>query len=314
MHLLLVVNPVASSVTPRHVTTVTDVLTAGHETQVATTLHRGHATELAREAAERGVEGVVVMGGDGTLNEVANGLAGTSTTLAPLPGGSTNVYARTMGLSHRIDRALTQIITALNQEQTQRIGLGSLDGRRFLFHAGIGFDAAVVEWVDRKPKAVKRHAAHPLFAAGVAATWIQERRRQRNNSQGRAVTLTLDGGERIEARPYVVVSKTSPYTFVGRRRLIIAPEATQHSPLAVTALTSLALGPFTKTLASALGSGVALHRSATVVNRHDIQHCVMDADEPVPYQVDGEYLGTATHLEIRYESAQLMIVNPEFSG
>ncbi len=98
MRILLIVNSSASSVTARARVVIAKALSADHEVTVAETSRRGHATRLAQGAANEGTEVVVVLGGDGTLNEAANGLAGTTTALAPLPGGSTNVFSRTIGL------------------------------------------------------------------------------------------------------------------------------------------------------------------------------------------------------------------------
>ena len=148
MKLLLVVNPSASSVTARTRIVIQKALSADHRLEVAATSRRGHATRLAQSAAHDGFDLVVVLGGDGTLNEVANGLAGTETALAALPGGSTNVFARTIGLPDDPVEATGSLLDALEAGSTQRIGLGVMNDRYFLFHAGIGFDAAVVEQVE----------------------------------------------------------------------------------------------------------------------------------------------------------------------
>ena len=119
-------------------------LSADHEVTLAETTRRGHATRLAMGAAAAGTDVVVVLGGDGTLNEAANGLAGTDTALAPLPGGSTNVFARQLGLPDDPIGATGLLLEALDQDRCRSIGLGVVNGRYFLFHVGIGFDAAVV--------------------------------------------------------------------------------------------------------------------------------------------------------------------------
>ena len=98
MRVLLVVNAFASSVTARSMVVIRKAFSADHDVEMVETTRRGHAARLARGAANEGVDVVVVMGGDGTLNEAANGLVGTDTALAVLPGGSTNVFARTIGL------------------------------------------------------------------------------------------------------------------------------------------------------------------------------------------------------------------------
>src|SRR4029453_3807917 len=139
---LLLVNSVASSVTPRSRVVIGKALSADHDVPVAETSPRGHAPPPAPGA--RGA------GGAGTLNEAANGLAGTATALAPLPGGSTNVFARTIGLPNDPIEATGVLLDPLARHSIRRVGLGSVNGRYFLFHTGVGFDAAVVEQVERR--------------------------------------------------------------------------------------------------------------------------------------------------------------------
>src|SRR5687768_11921903 len=150
MRVLLLVNASASSVTARTRVMIAKALSADHTVEVAETSRRGHATRLAQGAAADGVDVVVVLGGDGTLNEAANGLAGSSTALAPLPGGSTNVFARTIGLPDDPVEATQLLLEALAAGSIRRVGLGSVNGRYFLFHVGMGFDAAVVQQVERR--------------------------------------------------------------------------------------------------------------------------------------------------------------------
>src|SRR6202165_4575750 len=145
MRLLLLVNASASAVTPRGRVVIQKALAADHEVTVSETSRRGHAARLAQGAAADGLDAVVVLGGDGTLNEAANGLAGSKTALGVLPGGSTNVFARTIGMTNDPIEATGEMLTALSRHSMRRIGLGNVNGRYFLFHVGLGFDAAVVE-------------------------------------------------------------------------------------------------------------------------------------------------------------------------
>ena len=158
MRILLLVNESASSVTARTRVLIQAALAEDHEVELAMTSRRGHASRLARGAASTGTDLVAVLGGDGTLNEAANGLAGTDCVLAPLPGGSTNVFARTIGLDDDPLNATRQTIGAISDNSIQSVGLGEVAGRYFLFHCGNGFDAAVVRQVERRP-GVKRYAS-----------------------------------------------------------------------------------------------------------------------------------------------------------
>src|SRR5215510_14729160 len=126
MKLLLIVNASASSVTARTRVVIQKALAADHEVTVAETSRRGHATRLAQAAGRDGTDVVVVLGGDGTLNEAANGLAGSATALAPLPGGSTNVFSRTLGLPDDPVEATAALLDALGRKSIKRVGLGAV--------------------------------------------------------------------------------------------------------------------------------------------------------------------------------------------
>ena len=128
LQILLIVNSFASSVTPRNTVLVHQHLARHNDVQVVETNERGHAMRFAQDAAARGLDVVVAFGGDGTLNEVATGLAGSSTALAMLPGGSTNVFVRSIGLANDPMVALTQITTALDKGEIATVSLGKANG------------------------------------------------------------------------------------------------------------------------------------------------------------------------------------------
>lgn len=307
MRVTLIVNTTASSVTPRTRVVIQKALSADHDVEVVETARRGHASRIARGAAKAGAEVVVVMGGDGTLNEAADGVCGTETALAPLPGGSTNVYARAVGYSNDAVEATSQLLSALAQQSFQRIGLGAVNGRRFLFHVGIGFDAAVVQQVERRAF-LKRHLAHPLFVFSAFSTWFRhyERHRPRFGIE----IPTGDGRERFDDCYFAIVSKTDPYTFLGSRPLHIAPEATIENPLALTAFRTLDFGVLVPAAASALWKGRYLARHRRIVQRSHLTELRVSGYGPVPYQVDGDFLGYADELRFTYEPQSLTLVLP----
>ena len=308
MKVVLLVNSKASSVTPRSRVVIGKALSADHDVAVAENSRRGHATRLAQGAAASGVDVVVVLGGDGTLNEAANGLVGTETALAPLPGGSTNVFARAIGIHDDPIEATGQLLASLARGSTRRVGVGAVGWRRFLFHAGIGFDAAVVERVERRHE-VKRYAAHPFFAAMAVTTWLRDYDRRRP-----PFDLVLDDGERIEGCWFAVVSKISPYTYLGHRPIVVTPGVGFDTPLSVFAMRSLDARVLVPTLVSALRSptGPKPHRDLTV--RTGVHRCTVLAkrgiDAAVPYQVDGDHLGGAERLDLLYEPDALRLVLP----
>jgi diacylglycerol kinase family enzyme len=313
MKLLLVVNSSASSFTPRSRVVIQKALSADHDVTLAETSRRGHATRLAQGAAAAGVDVVAVLGGDGTLNEAANGLAGSRCALAALPGGSTNVFARSIGLPNDPIEATGDLLDALARRSVRRVGLGSVNSRYFLFHTGIGFDAAVVDRVERRA-ALKRYAGHPLFVYAAFDTWL----RHYDRSRPRFAVHHLDGSEPPATEPSVVddaymaiVLNSSPYTFLGNRPLDIAPEATLDRGLVSVTLRTMAFGRTLRIVGSALGSGRGLRRNRWVDYRTDLDGLRIEGYGPVPYQVDGEYLGEAETLTFRHEPEILDLVHPD---
>ncbi|MFM7223931.1 MAG: diacylglycerol/lipid kinase family protein [Actinomycetota bacterium] len=303
MRVLLLVNATASSVTPRRRSRVRRALAARHEVEVAETSRRGHATRLAHAAARDGFDVVAVYGGDGTLNEAAEGLLHSETAVAPIPGGSTNVYARTLGYPNDAIRAVETAVTALDRGTFKRVGVGRANGRPFLFNTGIGFDAAVVRRVERHPR-LKRWAAHPAYVgAALGAVFGGEATRM-------CAEVETDAGPAIEGARFVVVSKTDPYTFLGPRPIRIAPEAGLARGLAVTAFRSF--GPVTLVggACSAMGSGRFLAGRRGIEHRSDATRIVVRAGAPFPYQVDGEDLGDTDRVELVHEPEALRVLLP----
>ncbi len=328
MRILLVVNTSASSVTARARVVIQKSLAADHEVTVAATSRRGHATRLAQGAAARGVDAVVVLGGDGTLNEAANGLAGTSCALGVLPGGSTNVFARTIGMPNDPIEATGELLAALDSGAgdahagpgrggIRSVGLGSVNGRRYLFHVGVGFDAAVVAQVERR-STLKRYLGQALFAYAALDTWIRhyERRAPHFSVELRrrdGDAVTIDDGY------FAIVLNTNPYTFLGERPFDLAPGTGLDTPLTAVILRSLSAATLVGVAADALGLGAARARTGRGLHHHrraavvtDVVGATLNARSGgvVPYQVDGDYLGEAAGLEFRWEPDELRLIVP----
>lgn len=304
MKVLLLVNSSASSVTARGRVVIQKALAADHEVTLAETSRRGHATRLAQGAASSGTEVVVVLGGDGTLNEAANGLAGSSCALAPLPGGSTNVFARTIGLPNDPIEATGELLDALAHGSIRRVGLGSVNGRYFLFHVGMGFDAAVVAQVERRG-GLKRYAGHPLFVYAGFDTWI----RRYDRSRPRFSVRFADGSV-VDDGYLGICLNTDPYTYLGNRPLSLAPEATLDRGLAMVTVRTLAFGKTMRIIGSALAGGRHLRTSRWTDHRTDLTELTVTGYGPFPYQVDGDHLGDTEHLTIRHEPEVLDLVMP----
>lgn len=304
MKLLLLLNPSASSVTARARVVIRKALSADHEVTVAETSRRGHALRLAQDAAAGDIDTVVVLGGDGTLNEAANGLAGTDTALGVVPGGSTNVFARTIGMADDPIEAAGQLLGALERDSCRRIGLGSVNGRYFLFHVGMGFDAAVVAQVERRA-ALKRYAGHPLFVYAGFTTWL----RHYDRGRPRLAVHTPDGAL-VDDGYLCLCFNSNPYTYLGTRPLNVAPDADLERGLVAVTFRTLDAVQLLALVASALGTGSWLRRHRKIDYRTDLSSLTVRGHGPFPYQVDGDYLGETEHLELRHEPDALTIVQP----
>jgi diacylglycerol kinase family enzyme len=302
VRILLIVNSFASSVTPRNTVLVHEHLAKHHDVQVVETNERGHATRFAQDAAARGLDVVVGFGGDGTLNEIATGLAGSDTALAMLPGGSTNVFVRTLGIANDPMVALTQLMAGIDRNEIERVSLGQANGRYFTFHAGIGYDAAVVEQVERR-SSLKRLVGQPLFAYSALHSWFRSYDRKYPH-----FTLNIDG-RAIPNGFFSVVLNTNPYTFVGKHPIHLSSAASLEKKLVVVTFRKMTTPLILKTLYSALRRG-GLETSSGIDIATDVEHVKIEFPAPFPYQLDGDYLGDTTSIDIKHCPEALRLVRP----
>ena len=297
------VNSFASSVTARNTVVVHRRLARGHDVEVVETNRRGHATRFAHDAARRGIDVVIGYGGDGTLNEVATGIAGTDTALGVLPGGSTNVFARTLGMPNDPVAAADLLAGGLDAGDLRPIGLGRVNGRFFCFHTGIGFDAAVVRAVEERAS-LKRWLGHPLFIWAGVSTWARGYDRHEPHFR-----LDADGHGVIDDGYFSIVLNTNPYTYLGNRPLDLSPAATLDRGLVAITFTTMNAAAILTSLAGALrGGGV---KPADHLNiRIDVTRLVVEHETPFPYQVDGDALGSTTRLEFTHVPDAVKLVFP----
>lgn len=316
LRLTLIANPFASSFSARRVRVIERALKSVGHLDVQRTSYRGHAIDIAREAAQNNVDVVCVLAGDGTLNEAAQGLLHSDTAIAPLPGGSTNVFARAIGYPNDAIEALGELIPSIEKLNTKTIGTGSINGRVFLFNAGCGLDAEVIARVERNAK-IKKVAAHSYTLSTAVSTYLRD-----FDKKNQQMSVTLDGdahGVRMfssdptvfsEAN-IVVVSNLSPWTYFGQRAVVLAPTADINSPLTITAIRALNPAKLLRIALSAMG------RHKTVMHHKDIAHCddvlkatISAKNLAIPYQVDGDFLGSTMHAEIAYIPECLKIIMP----
>lgn len=305
MKLALVINPTASSVSRRSRVMIEKLLGADHELVIHETSRQRHATRLAHRSDREGAAAVLTLGGDGTVNEAANGLLDSSTcALAPIPGGSTNVFARALGFPNDAVEATRVVLDALEAGSIRSSSVGMAGDRAFVFHVGAGFDAAVVHRVEAR-SALKRYAGHPWFIAAGARTWASpDRHRLRFD-------LRTDDGRIVRGAQMAVVLNVNPYTFLGNRPLDLAPEATLDSPLSVVALTSLSGRRLLPALRSAVANDPAGIPNHGATRHWPLVHGVeLRSDTPFPYQLDGEPQRPVHELRIEHRPNALRVVVP----
>jgi diacylglycerol kinase family enzyme len=277
---LLIVNPFASGVDEHLLAAVRAALPAGTEIELTTT--PGEATEIARAASE--AEAIYVFGGDGTFNEVLNGVE-VDVPLGFIPGGGTSVLPRALGLPRNPVRAALRVA----EGTTRRIGLGRVNGRRFGFNAGIGLDADLVRKVDRLGRRSdgRRPGDVAFMRVATSTLWSQRGRFEQQ--------LEVDGAGRAA---FVLVANCTPYTYAGAVALDLVPGADFDAGLAYVAPVTLRARDVPRLLA--LGPrGAGLKAGRTLAAR-DLDRIVVRCDEPLPLQVDGEDTGDV--LEAVYEA------------
>jgi diacylglycerol kinase family enzyme len=271
---LLVVNPFASSVTEERIQAVQAELARVADVRLERTTGPEHATRLARDADG---DAVVVFSGDGTYNEVLNGI--DARPVGFVPGGGTSVLPRALGIPRDARRAAAQIAEAIERERTRRISLGRVNGRRFSFSAGIGFDAEAVRRLDSLGRNDDGERPGDLTFAVTLARMLAERRARW------APTLEIDG---LGRAAFAFVANGDPYTYAGPVGIHVAPEARFELGLDLVAPTELRATSIPRFLRFAL-TGRRL--PGGVLSGHDLDRIVVRCDRPQPLQVDGEDLG-----------------------
>ena len=289
----LVINPVATKAGRARRTELARVLgPLGLEWSLATS-GPGDAARLARQAADEGAAVVVTLGGDGTAAEAAGALADGPVVLAPMPGGNANVFSRALGWPSNPARALPVLAAALRRGAVREVALGrlALDGgepRVFAINAGVGIDAATVEWIEARPR-TKRRLRHAGFALGAVAATLRAGREPH-------LWTSADGGPAFEAAA-VLAACGSPYTYLGPRPLDLVPGATFGGPLAWVALTRVRPGELVGLMLRAL-RGRELPLDGPVLRGGSVcVDLVVRGERPAPVQADGEVLGR--HAELR---------------
>ncbi len=290
--MLIIVNPYATTVSDRLKHLVVYALRGRYIVEAVDTERRDHATELCRKAAQEGYDVVVAFGGDGTLNEAANGLAGSGVPLTCLPGGRANVYCRMLGIPSDVVDATEHLLAIADDWRPRTVDLGLLDDRFFLFSAGVGLDASVVAQVDAHPR-LKARGGEYFYAWVASSTYLRR-------YLVHPPRLEVQCGDESVNGVTVIVQNANRYTYFGDRPVEIAEGVALDSgdlagvvlkrtnPLDIPTIMWRALSP---------NARVAKHRQIHgFTGVQTLRVRTLDA-RPLPVQVDGDYLGDRDTVE-----------------
>ena len=284
MRALLIVNPVASRVTAAVEQTAVRELEETATIEVVRTTRHGEATQLAAAAADNGFDAVLVLGGDGTANEVLNGV-GDALPIGLMPGGGTSVMPRNLGLPPSIPAAARRLAAALREGTSREVRVGRLNGHRFAFNAGVGLDAEVVRRVDTHQRTSKRRRPPDVVYARELAKVVA-----RGTYSHPHITLTTD--HITERVAFVIAVNLAPWSYIGPLPLDVAPTATADGGLDIVAPRRM----YRRDLAGFAQRVLVDHRharghgDARIAYWHDVSAVSLRCDTPFPVQVDGDYL------------------------
>ena len=282
------VNPHATATTAAGRDVLAHALASDVKLDVLETSYRGHAADAAAQAAADGVDLVVAHGGDGTVNEVVNGLlrdcpdrVGDRPMLGVVPGGSANVFAGALGLPRDPVEATYRLLRAIETGHSRQVGLGRVDDRWFTFNAGVGWDAEVVAAVDNRRR---KQASPALYMRTALGHYVRQAARPPE------LTLEVPGEAPLEGIRLAMVCNTDPWTYLGDRPLSLVPACSFDEGLGLFALGSLGVPTVLRHVGQIL-RGAADPKGRHLVLREDVSHVRVTSPRPVRVQVDGDVLG-----------------------
>jgi len=298
---LLVVNPQATTTTPAGRDVLAHALASDVKLEIIETCYRGHAADAAAQAVKDGFDLVIAHGGDGTVNEVVNGILSEGPRpdkpmLGVVPGGSANVFAGALGIPRDPVEATHVLLQAIEHGTKRRIGLGRVfadvieDGRWFTFNAGLGLDADVVAGVEAK-RAKGRNASPALYLKVAFGAYAQNVRKPQH------FTVDVPGEAPFNDVGMVFVSNTDPWTYFGDKDIHLNPSTSFDSGLGLSALRTLRVPTVARYITQVLTTGNP--KGANLVRRDDLEYVRVKSEEPANLQVDGDFLGTTTEVEFR---------------
>jgi diacylglycerol kinase family enzyme len=307
--MLIIVNPYATTVSDRLKNLVVYALQGRYDVEAVLTEAQHHATEIGREACEGGYDIVVAFGGDGTLNEVANGLAGTDVPVSVLPGGSTNVVARTLGIPNDVVDATEHLLGLADDFRPRRIDLGVANGRRFVFACGAGLDATAAKTVDSHPR-MKARGGRWYYTWAAVSGFYTAYLRNPVRMRMEARDVSLDGVTAI-------AQNSDPFTYFGNVPMRICENAAlDNGTLSVAMLRRAAQRDVPTIAARVLSKGLHTPGHRSIEHVDGVTECRVESISedpqgrirPFPVQVDGDYIGDHGELDVGIEPASLTVV------
>jgi diacylglycerol kinase family enzyme len=308
--MLIIVNPYATTVSDRLRNLVVYALQGRYEVEAVSTEAQNHATEIGREVRDHGYDVVVAFGGDGTLNEVANGLAGTDVPVSMLPGGSTNVVCRTLGIPNDVVDATEHLLALADDWSPRKIDLGRVDERHFVFACGAGIDATVVQRVDAHPKLKSRTGPYYYSWAALSSFY----RKYLINPV--RVRVEVDGGEPTDGVT-AIAQNSAPFTYFASRPIRVCEGISiDDGTLSLGVLRRAAVRDMPTLVARLFSESRPAARHRQVTHFDDVGAASIESiskrkdgsPKPFPLEVDGDYIGERTRVELRSEPAALTIL------
>lgn len=306
---LLVVNPRATTTSPRIIDVIVHALSDEIDLDVTVTTHQGHGIALGEGAVAAGHDLVITLGGDGIINEVVNGMLADGPgprlpMLATVPGGSGNVFARSLGLPTDPVEATGLLLELVRARSVRAVGLGRADGRWFVANAGLGIDAEIIAAMERH-----RGAGRTATPLRYLATTVDQYFRHTNRREP-ALALRRDG-EQVDGVFFAFVQNTAPWTFLGAKPINPCPDASFDTGLDVFASRRLgvptALVAATRMVSGSTRAGTA---RGAIVLWHDVDRFEVRARWPLAVQIDGEGVGERTQLVFTAHRSALRVVAP----
>jgi diacylglycerol kinase family enzyme len=304
--MLLIVNPKATTVSARLQHLVVYALRGRYQVDAAETEGPNHATQLTREALGA-YDLVVAFGGDGTVNEAANGLAGSQVPLAILPGGCTNVVCRMLGIPTDVVDATEHLLGLADGFEPRAIDLGRVNDRFFVSSGGVGLDADTTRWVDDHARAKSR--AGPLFFGYRGLVSFEKYLRK-------PVRIAVEAdGRRVEGVS-LVVQNSDPYTYFRSRPVRVCEGAKLDSGTLSMVVLKRArqrdLPGLAWRLLSSRQPSISEHPQAeSFAGLRQARVVTPDGDAiqpmPFPIQVDGDYVGDYTQAAFTVKPRGLLV-------